>query len=109
MPVYEVNHRPGNPKLGSVASSHRGKRRPIESLVVYSADSAAVGIRISHDGGNPVLNLSQTAALEVAIGILMNLHDTTIACSEELQNVLAQAVKRSDDEAKAVIDCLKRL
>lgn len=98
MIVRKIVERPGSPKLGLMTSSasSRAKKSAIKELFVWQEnDGHSIGVRLNLEGGKTgIIDLSQTAAIELAKGILQNLHDVSIAVDEELQDIIKQAVAR---------------
>ena len=97
---------------GSVSSSPRGKAHPIFSLEV--ADGLLYGgsrmTRLQIECEDKLLSLiqlSDSAAIALATALLQRIPDVTIAVNERLLNIVNSAKQRSDDDAKAVVDCIK--
>jgi hypothetical protein len=54
-----------------------------------------------------LIQLSDSAAIALATALLQRIPDVTIAVNERLLNIVNSAKQRSDDDAKAVVDCIK--
>ena len=102
----------------AVSESRNAKRRPISSLSLYPANTAAgyndaIGITMFGSEGTAVAYLLPEGAKEVVKGLLMNLlrKPITMAADDEFRFIIEQvraAIDLEDEDARAVVECLKR-
>lgn len=97
-------------KLGTLAvsTSDKAKQNSIQEVSIWNEDKANIGIRTEHEGKVCVLRLTYTSAIEIAKGVLQNLHYIHTTMDEELVQILRNAQAEADKDVSAVQECLKR-
>lgn len=97
------------PKIGTMQKAIRANaiKHPLTNIRVCQAQWRDIQVTIETENDQRIITLSSHGAIELVKAILSNLEDVTIAVDEELLKIVNSAKERSDEDARAVVACLR--
>lgn len=109
MPTIKIINEQYLPKIGTISKSRKpnATKSAIKEIMVGQDSYRDVYIEtITEKGVQCFQSLSPNGMMDLVRALLQNVPDVTIAVDKRLQQIIKDAVDRSNADAKAVVDCV---